>query len=297
MSLPAPRTLLVAIVLAACGTAPIPTQSPTASLSPSIPPQTPLDTPTPRPPPTPGYVPPSVATILLVDGLARVVVERLRQVVDPDNPTAHPRQNRGLNVLVSGRVVLLTDGPRSVRGRDYWQVFDDSLGRTVDLDDPGRPLGWVPALRDGVATLTPYQPECPPALPTTAAEVQQLQGLRDFAGYACFGKREIVLTGHVRCYEGHGDGVLAAPFFDGRRTCELDGVYVNGEPVFDLLPASGPPREIEGSYEVRGQFDHPDSLRCTWKPLAAPPGPSGTPDPGAVATCRQLFVVTAVEEL
>ena len=288
--------MAISLVIA-CGVSPIPTQAPTASLESSAPSPAPLETPTPRPIPTPGYTPPSVATILQVDGLARVVVERLRQVVDPENPTAHPRLNRGLNVLLSGRVVLLTDGPRSVRGRDYWQVFDDSLGRTVDLDDPGRPLGWVPALRDDVATLTPYQPECPPTLPTTAAEVQQLQGLRDFAGYACFGTREIVLTGHVRCYEGHGDGVLAAPFFDGRRTCELDGVYVNGEPVFDLLPESGPLREIEGSYEVRGQFDHPDSRRCTWKPLAAPPGPSGTPDPGAVAACRQFFVVTAVEEL
>ncbi len=254
--------------------------------------------PTPTQLSTPSYFPPPPVGSLRVDGLASVVVDRLLQVVDPANPTAHPRQNRGLNVLVSGGVVLLTDGPRSVRGRDYWQVFDDSLGRTVDLNDPGRPLGWVPAQRGGAATLTPLQLECPQTLPTTAAELERLQRLSEFSGLACFGSRVIVLTGHVRCFEGHGDGVLGAPFFDGRRTCTLDGVSVNGQPVFDLLPdVSGGRSEIEGTYEVHGQFDHLDSGRCTWIPFGTSPGPSGPPDPGAVASCRQFFVVTAVEEL
>lgn len=300
MTLPARLVILAVLLVAACG-APVPT--PTTSGTPA---QTmaPTGTPGPSPTlthtvgpihtplPTSGYVPPSPATSLRVDGLARVAVERLRQVVDPDNPTAHPRQNRALDALVNGDVVLLTGGPRTIDGRDFWQVYDRSS--PLPFEDTKRPLGWVPALRDGAATLMPFQPECPPTLPTTAAELQRL---REFAGFACFGTRQIVLTGHVRCYEGHGDGVLGAPFFDGRRACELDGYGINGQPIFDLLSANGPPREIEGTYEVRGQFDHPDSRRCTWIPFGTAPGPSGPPDPGAVASCRQIFVVTAIEEL
>jgi len=122
--------------------------------------------------------------------------------------------------------------------------------------------------------------------------------MSDFTGFACFGSREIVLTGHVRCYEGHGDGVLGAPFFDGRRACELDGVHITGQPIFDLLPdVDGGRSEIEGTYQVHGQFDHPESRRCTWIPFGTSFGPSGPPDPGAVTSCRQIFVVTAVVEL
>ncbi len=263
--------------------------APTPDSQPSSPTPTLTVAPTPTPVPTPSYVPPPPADSLHVDGPAMVAVERLRQVVDPENPTAHPRQNRALDVLVNGEVVLLIDGPRTIDGRDFWQVYDGSS--PLPFDDREEALGWVPALRDGIATLAPFQPPCPATLPITATE---LQGLRDFTGFACFGSREIVLTGHVRCYWGHGDGVLGAPFFDSRRACTLDGVYVNGQPIFDLLPANGPPREIEGSYVVRGQFDHPDSRRCTWIPFGTTPSPSGAPDPGAVASCRRLFVVTAV---
>lgn len=307
MRLPTRALVFAAVLLTACG-APLPSPTTTGTLvtaiaaTPDSQPSSPTPTltvaPTPTPLPTPSYVPPPPADSLHVDGLAVVAVERLRQVVDPENPTAHPRQNRALYVLVDGDAVQLTDGPRTIDGRDFWQVFDPDQPGVIDLwSGTGQPLGWVPAQLDGAATLTPFQPDCPTTLPTTAAELQRIQQLSELTGFACFGSREIVLTGQVRCYDGHGDGVLGAPFFDGRRACELDGVHINGQPIFDLLPASGPPREIVGTYEVRGQFDHPDSRRCTWIPFGTAPGPSGVPDPGAVASCRQLFVVTAVEEL
>ena len=298
--------VLAAVLLTACG-APIP--SPTTNGTPAqttAPTGTPGLSPSPThavapihtPPPTPGYVPPSPATSLQVGGLARVAVELLRQVVDPDNPTAHPRQNRALDPLVNGDVVLLRNGPRSVGGREFWQVYDSSS--PLPFDDRGKPLGWVPAQRDEIATLTPFQPPCPPTLPTTAAELQELQVSSRFTGLSCFGSRELVLSGEVHCDESHGDGVLGAPFFDGRRTCTLDGVYLTGRPIFDLLPdeSGAPHHEIEGMYEVRGQFDHPGSQQCSWIPFGTDiGGPGPVPDPGAVASCRQFFVVTAVREL
>ena len=197
-----------------------------------------------------------------------------------------------MGVLADGDVVLITEGPRTIDGRVYWQIYRSAR--------PNLPLGWVPAERNGLPTLTPFLPDCPPTLPRTMQDLLRLQLSSEFSGFACFGSRELVFSGRVHCYEAHGDGVIGGPFLDAHRSCTLDGVYIHGEPVFELLPdESGAPHdEIEGTYEVRGQFDHPASRRCSWIAFGTDIGSPGTvPDPGAVAPCRLAFVVNAVREL
>jgi hypothetical protein len=262
------------LILCAC-TSPIPqqTSSPTHAPSPT-PTQPSTEPPTASPPLT-----------LHVDGLASVQVDELRRLLDPAHPRVHGGPNEEPSPLGLGEIAFLVDGPQQVGGRDYWQLAAGS---------GDRPIGWAPATdKDGHATLVPFQPTCPPVDDVSAAAIDALGGLQ---ALACFGDRELTLSGQVECNRAIADGgVGGAPYFDSNRHCVLDdllGVY--GDAVTAILGPDPNLPTVSGMFELRGHMDDPGARGCGSIPIGVSLNSSTTPEPWAVVWCRQNFVVTAV---
>ncbi len=193
--------------------------------------------------------------------------------------------------LPAGAVVYITDGPRVVGAAAWWAVEPD-LGAT-----PPQPFGWV-LERDanGIPNLTPTAVACPAMsgpIATTA-----LRNLGMLKALACFGNHEIELQGWVSCSSAAIDASVAGPSWLGANwLCDLDStVGLNGSAVAALN--SGLSNPTYAKYDVRGHFDDPEARLCFFIAFGTSIyGPVASPDPGAVAVCRQLFVVTAITKL
>lgn len=272
-------TTLAAMVLLACG-GPAPTRTPPTA--------EPEQTATPRPvEATPSPVPTVfVDPNLHVNGMATALVDGLKQVVDPAHPNHNRRQNEQLGELSAGENVFLVDQAR-VHGDSYWQVARSEAGVSGVL-------GWIPQLKQGELTIDPYLPNCPTAFPLTSAD---LAALALFEGLSCFDDTELTLTGTVTCDRPTIDHLVGgATFLDGQRSCDLDDQFeLLGDAVTSLLETPEAVETITGRYLVRGHFDDPEAHNCTFIPLGTSPEPPvGPPEPGAVAWCRQMFVVSTV---
>jgi hypothetical protein len=226
---------------------------------------------------------------LHIDGMATVHVDDIPQVVDP----AHPNHDRDLNAelgsLSAGEHVFLVNQGR-VKRDSYWQVVRASGGTAGAL-------GWIPQLIDDELTLDPFQPECPTAFPLSAADLVALGSLE---ALSCFGNSELTLSGTVSCSLGSADLIVwGASYLNGQRICSLDDEFgLSGTPVTSLLDAPEAQPSIGGRYLVRGHFDHPDAQNCFSIPFGTSPGTlTAPPEPPAVISCRQLFVVSTVTPL
>jgi hypothetical protein len=271
--------VLAAATLALSGCAspiPQPTSSPTVAPTP-IPTQQPTQTDQPSPTPQP---------TLHVDGLATVITDGLRRWADPADRNSHRGLNEKYGRLEAGTRVLLVEGPVTIGGTDYWQLYPSYWNYAT-------PLGWAPGSKaDGTPNLAPYQPVCPSPDGLTAA---QLAALDRFEQLACYGDRELTLRGSLKCESGAGDGIIAGPMLSSRTWCGLDGAVAMFGPVVTGLveDPSGTP-VFRGSYELKGHFDDPGAGFCHQVPFGTSLAGSADPgDPGAICECRMFFVVTS----
>lgn len=243
--------------------------------------------PVPSPSPTPTSMPSPAPSGLHAGGMATVIVDNLRLVIDPSDPSAHSDLTNRLQPLTLGAELFLIEGPRRESGVDYWAI--DGAG-------PGG-LSWVAATRRSVATIVPYLPPCPP---TDGLAASTLSDLGAFEALVCYGSADLTLRGELSCGPAAVDAIVGgAAFMSDRVICMLDdALQVFGSPVTGLLYAADGPGRVNGQYEVRGHFDDPAAQSCHsipfgWTPLNAP----GNPELGPVASCRTMFVATAVAPL
>jgi len=216
--------------------------------------------------------------------MATVHLDDIPQLVDPTHPNHDRDIAERLGTLSAGEKVFLADQTR-YKGGSYWQVLREA-------DSGSLPLGWIPQLIDGELTLDPFRPECPSAFPLSAADLETLGGLQTLT---CYGNQELTMTGTVHCDRVQADlAISGASFLDPNRSCQLDSqLHLYGRNVTSLLDTPTSVEAVDGRYLVRGHFDDGEAQACFFIPFGTPPGgPTQPPDPRAVVTCRQLFLVS-----
>lgn len=133
-------------------------------------------------------------------------------------------------------------------------------------------------------------------------DVETLRSMGGLASLTCFGDATLTLEGTVRCTPAVSDGGAGGPsWLDPYSSCVMDeALALHGPAVTALLDdgAPPPPHQVVGRYRVRGHFDDPEARTCSMLPIGVSvTSPIGPPDPEAVMACRQMFVVTEVEDL
>ena len=162
------------------------TPAATPSASPPAPEPSPLAT---DPVPATTALPPLVPGPLRIDGLARVVVDRLRVRSAPDVRASSERLEP---LLDSGTMLFVLDGPVAGSGYDWYRV--------APLGDGGDPhyefdyyyagvAGWVASgARDGAPWIIGLDPDCPDPVQSQSTQCSQVQraegdgGRRTLAG-------------------------------------------------------------------------------------------------------------------
>ena len=243
---------------------------PTTSASPAT---SPL--PSPSAEPTPAVTTPPVDPVLDLDSFAVTLVDQLRV---RSQPTVAESSEKLEPLLPPGVRLFVIEESVAADGYAWYHVLPF---------EPGYPSGWVAAGgRDGEAWVGADQTPCP-ATPLDRADLGLL-GV--YGGLACFGDREIQVTGMVTCSLADVDFTVTGPsWLSIDSTCELDGEE-------GLLPYVFYPDGIaltfptQGRYTLTGHFADPQSSLCHW--AIDPPAP----DPAEiVAGCRSDFVVTKME--
>jgi hypothetical protein len=268
------------LVLAACASTPVATRTPQPTVEEPTPVFIPEPLVTPTPEPLRTFLPG-----LNVDSMATVIRD-VAQIADPDRPNRQ-KENRKFGTMEAGARVILLD--RVTRRKvDYWQVMTVLGG----LREDGQ-VGWIPEVTRGNQNLEPFVPECPTEFPLTS---ESLSAIGPGEAMTCFGNTELTLSGEVTCNHATLDLIVGgASFLDGRRECHLgDGdLSLHGNEIVELLEAP-PVDTFTGRFLVRGHYDDPEAQGCHTIPLGAPPPttPTEPPDPGAVLSCRQMFVVS-----
>jgi len=237
--------------------------------SPSDAPSPPAE-PTSRPPASPAVDPgfrPDTAVVTLTGDL-RV---RSKPGTGSDSAKLEPLLRAGVRLLVIEAAV-------DADGYAWYHVLPF---------EPGYPSGWVAAgSRDGEAWVGADQTPCP----TTPVDRAELGSLGIYGGLACFGDREIQVTGLITCSLADVDFTVTGPsWLSIDSTCELDGEE-------GLLPYPFNPDGLaltyptQGRFKLTGHFADPQSSLCHW--AIDPPAQ----DPAEiVAGCRSDFVVTKME--
>jgi hypothetical protein len=258
----------------------LPSPAPTATpsepvVSPSIPAEsTSSPAPTPAVQPTPGASePPAVDPGLGVDSPAVTLVGDLRvrskPTVDVSSAKLEPLLPAGVRLLVIAESV-------AADGYAWYHVIPV---------DPGYPSGWVAAgIREGDPWITSAQLDCP-ELPVAAAN---LSSLGVYGGLACYGKREIEVTGEMTCDVGDVDLSIGGPsWLRDDRHCTLDLGDSTMEVLDGGMPIDYGPGRMNGI--VTGHFADPESSTCVSAIEDVDPPPDADE---IVATCRAMFVGT-----
>lgn len=310
-------TLALAFPVLACGTAPVPTATPGPPVGSAVPsatrsgPSGPLEqrtpspepnaTPTVEPPPSPSPTPAG----LHVNGLARVTVNELRRLADPERPRDHAFESPAaafanyLSPLRRDQEVFLIDGPRELDGRQYWKVADDPFGCCA-------PFGWIGATSaSGDPTIEPVEVECPDLSQTFVAF--RFPGVNRLGVVSCFGSTEVRVRGVLTCEQPTADasywlgGVPWIEPLPEPRSCYLDNfeeqISVYGHPVTSLLDNPNYAVYYTDFVELTGHFNDSASSDCVWTQGDFMQfDVSDAPKETAVFSCRNRFVVTAVEK-
>ena len=249
MRLPARALVFAAVLLTACGSTLAPTASMVTLLVTSGFSTSPAPTPSLISGPTESStaLPTPVPAGLRVDGMARVTVDRLRQMADPEHPNDHALESPGsagerrLLPLQAGTQVYIVGGPLVAAGIEYWQVADYPI--------PGccAPFGWVRALtRSREVTIEPFETRCPDtSKPLASGEVARLDGLGQLA---CFGRTELQLRGALYCGRPTVDGpafLTGTGWVMDQIMCNLDETFpVHGSAVTEFETETRLPRGL-----------------------------------------------------
>lgn len=216
----------------------------------------------------------------------------LRELHGFVDPATEKQPSEYQQLVHQGDRLYVVDGPVAAHGRNYWQLAGRwPLAYTA--------LGWYPETNEGSQqALAPFAPDCPSAdQPISGSELMILGGSE---GLVCFGNVELTVSGQLKCFRANADGGAGgAPWMDSSRFCKIDDVlWVYGEAATRLLEEPAYLDSITGTYEAVGHFEDLAAKGCRWMPIGVSlNAPGGPPDPGAVMTCRQDFVVTSATEL
>ena len=272
--------VLLGLAMAACGSNTI-TPSPPSTPSPSAvvpvspsPTATASGTSSPPPATASPAATPNGTVALAVDGAARTTTDSLRVRSAPGTADSSKKLEP---LLATGTRLYVVDGPVAADGYDWYEVvpFDGRL-----------PQGWVAsASRQGESWVEDDAESCPTS-PLDAANVARLM---TFGGLACFGDREVQVTGEVHCEFADVDSPISGPdwiHYDRYCTLNLGGearLWIN-----DGGMTLGYPMTSQAL--VTGHFDDPQATLCVSG------DESSAPDPARVVLdCRAQFVGTSID--
>ena len=261
---------LLGTLIAGTQRQPDPSVPPVDSPAPSSP-ATPVPTPdvSPSPVVTPRPSPSPEAPTLVVDQTGRVVsVDGIELF---ELPTIHGSVVTRLPEMAEFFVI---DGPVDADGAAWYRVVTLS----------GEVRGWL-AAAPGVE---PTTADCHSDTGWTA---DRFAGLGRFLSIACFGDREIEITGMVDCVEADVDRVVGGPDWlaDGRYCTFQDE---NGEAYFEIfgMPFDElPPTWNDEPMTITGHLDDPTAQQCV-----GGGGEAGVSDEEAILLCRSFFHYDAI---
>jgi hypothetical protein len=184
--------------------------------------------------------------------------------------------------------LFVLEGPVEADGLVWWKVLPFGSG--------SHDVGWIAAaaIQADEPAMLGYEPDCgAPAIDLTDAATFPLD---TFEGLACFGDRDLTITGQLTCSSADTELPTGGPDWQSPdRSCTFDGAdgtpiqAVYGQPVFQLVGADQQP--VTGRYTVTGHYDDPQASTCHG-------GREGDPTDEAIQVgCRALFVATAVQRL
>jgi hypothetical protein len=214
---------------------------------------------------------------------AAIAVDMVVRTVAPDlqarsAPSVGASSRKIEPLLPQDSRLFVIAGPISADGYAWYQVL------SFDGVFPGV---WIAgAGLDGAPWLEPDPQPCP-APPLDAAA---LGDLVPYGGLACFGGKEIQLTGDVHCELGDVDRAYSGPdWLRDDRSCTID---LGGGETMEIFDGgiNGLTYPTTQRALVSGHFDDPKAASCVY--ALDPPAP----DPATVVdNCRAMFVGTALE--
>jgi hypothetical protein len=265
-------------------------------LWPMFPDETAPPSPVPSSAPTPAATPGSMtAAPLRIDGLARVVADRLRVRSAPGTGTDSQRLEPLLGI---GTIVFVIDGPVAGSGYDWYRIAPATFGNGGDQDefrywgDPG-PIGWVASAdRDGTPWIVGARADCPD-LAGSNESLSVVERLGPLVALSCYGDASIQFRAQ-----------LSSPGFS-----DLFGEGTEPDPMYPSTYWAAPLSVEEGASfgtvldPIRFPNGFPDTTIYAWMVVghfddgaAATCGTNGNPEEPSVAaiilTCRTTFVVT-----
>jgi hypothetical protein len=223
---------------------------------------------------------PTAAPTLVVGGIAaatRSIHLQTEAGADPDpgEPDAGD--------LEAGSIAYIMAGPERRAGVEWWQVQSE---RSFDV-------GWAPTAKDGTLLLVPLDPRCPPIATLT---VEQVIGIGRVRGLVCFGDAPLTFDANVACVSAVIDGGPGgASWMDSYRLCRTVGdpaMALFGQAITSSLGADLASNPVTVRFRITGHFDDPESSHCWNVPVGVNLDAAGEPDPAAVISCRERFVVT-----
>ncbi len=289
------------------------TPAATPSASPPAPEPSPLAT---DPVPATTALPPLVPGPLRDDGLARVVVDRLRIRSAPDVSASSERLEP---LLDSGTMLFVLDGPVEGSGYDWYQVAPLDGGPLYEFikyrdefKHRGSVTGWVArAARDGTPWIIGLDPECPDP-GAFYEDLGPLERLNSLVALSCYGKTTLQFRAQEadRSWaEGSGpeeyspewlifaDDTWGPPaFFDV--SSERHGSF---DTAFDpaRFPDGGPSIPSGSIWDLTGHFDDPAARTCRidFDPeiYGQDYGAHRDPNP-IILSCRTTFIVTELHQ-
>ena len=189
-----------------------------------------------------------------------------------------------------GRRFAVVGGPVSHHDTD-WYLVEDAIGTSYPTS-----WAWLPA-NDGTQPLVRVvEPVCP-----TSRTIDDILALLPAERVACFGDGELTLEPVVALRVEDGQGLVTGtpPWLAAETEWRLYGeagpTGVDGAIAVTFDPSVGDDLPTGPPLRVRGHFDDPAAATCERTFPEGWGGPTETPDMQHLR-CRELFVVTAVEE-
>ena len=218
---------------------------------------------------------PSASVEIGVDAVVRTLVPDLQAQSEP-GLGASSRKIEPL--LPEDSRLFVIAGPVDADGYTWYQVL------SFDGVFPGV---WVAQSGPDGA---PWLARDPQPCPTPPLDAAGLVDLVPYGGLACYGGKEIQLTGEVHCELGDVDRSYSGPdWLRDDRSCTID---LGGGETMEIFDGgiTGLVYPMTQRAVVTGHFDDPKAATCAY--ALDPP----TPDPATVVVnCRAMFVGTALE--
>jgi hypothetical protein len=256
---------------------------------------TPASTPAPTPPPL-------TSGPLRIDGLARVVVDRLRVRSAPGTGADSERLEP---LLETGAMLFVIEGPVAGSGYDWYRIAPASFGNDGDHDEfryrnkgpwwSEGPVGWVASAdRNGTPWIVGARVECPD-LAASNEDLSVVERLGPLVALSCYGHTSIQFRAKLSSpmfVDGFGEGAGPDPLYPDTYWATPQLVEEGASFGSVLDPARFPngegyiPQDV-AVWNVAGHFDDEAATACgIFRKLD---------DQSAAAfilMCRTTFVVT-----